>query len=103
MAFGQEMQPLSQSWGVAPGYGEARPSAKTLWHATRRIKRNTNAAILLRTHGGVSTAALNVKSLTSVGHNVRREFADHATCVGWTNRRGLKVTQNLSGAIHLCR
>jgi hypothetical protein len=54
MAFGQEMQPLSKAWGgVAPGYGDERPSAKKLWYATRRIKRNTNAAILSRTHGGV--------------------------------------------------
>ena len=27
MAFGQNMQPFSKSWGVAPGYGEQRPSA----------------------------------------------------------------------------
>ncbi len=28
MAFGQKMFCLLYSWGVAPGYGEARPSAK---------------------------------------------------------------------------
>jgi len=33
MAFGQKKQRSTKSWGVAPGYGDERPSAKALWFA----------------------------------------------------------------------